>query len=70
MYLLGIKKWYNNWILMIIALGALPPLGIYMFYRFLKDIFTADNVADQCKAAEELYESELRNGEITNIKTQ
>ena len=68
MYLFGIKKWYANWILMILALGALPPLGIYMFYRFLKYIFTADNVADKNKAAEELYELELRNGEITKSK--
>lgn len=43
MYFLGVKKWYYNWVLALIAAGIFFPLAIYMFYRVLKDIFTAKN---------------------------
>ncbi|WP_449037453.1 hypothetical protein [Phascolarctobacterium sp.] len=43
MYFLGVKKWYYNWVLALIAAGIFFPLTIYMFYRVLKDIFTAKN---------------------------
>ena len=43
MYFLGVKKWYYNWVLTLIAAGIFFPLAIYMFYRVLKDIFTAKN---------------------------
>ena len=43
MYFLGVKKWYYNWVLALIAAGIFFPLAIYMFYRVLKDIFTANN---------------------------
>lgn len=38
MYLFGIKKWYANWILALLALGVFPPLLVYMFYRLVKEI--------------------------------
>ena len=43
MYFLGVKKWYYNWVLALIAAGVFFPLAIYMFYRVLKDIFNAKN---------------------------
>ena len=42
MYFLGVKKWYYNWVLPLIAAGVFFPLAIYMFYRVLKDIFNAE----------------------------
>lgn len=42
MYFLGVKKWYYNWVLALIAAGVFFPLAIYMFYRVLKDIFNAE----------------------------
>lgn len=43
MYLFGIKKWYFNWVLMILTLAVFPPLTIYMLYRMIKDIFNKSN---------------------------
>lgn len=43
MYLFGIKKWYFNWVLMILTLAVFPPLTIYMLYRMIKDIFNESN---------------------------
>ena len=38
MYLFGVKKWYANWILALLALGVFPPLLVYMFYRLVKEL--------------------------------
>lgn len=43
MYLFGIKKWYFNWVLMILTLAFFPPLTIYMLYRMIKDFFNESN---------------------------
>lgn len=43
MYLFGIKKWYFNWVLMILTLAVFPPLTIYMLYRMIKDFFNKSN---------------------------
>lgn len=43
MYLFGIKKWYFNWVLMILAFAVFPPIVIYMFYRVIKDFFNESN---------------------------
>lgn len=43
MYLFGIKKWYFNWLLMILTLAVFPPLTIYMLYRMIKDFFNESN---------------------------
>ena len=43
MYLFGIKKWYFNWVLMILTLAVFPPLTIYMLYRMIKDFFNESN---------------------------
>lgn len=43
MYLFGIKKWYFNWVLMILTLAIFPPLTIYMLYRMIKDFFNESN---------------------------
>ena len=43
MYLFGIKKWYFNWVLMILTLAVFPPLTIYMLYRMIKDFFNEFN---------------------------
>ena len=43
MYLFGIKKWYFNWLLMILTLAVFPPLTIYMLYRMIKDFFNKSN---------------------------
>lgn len=43
MYLFGIKKWYFNWVLMILTLAVFPPLAIYMLYRMIKDFFNKSN---------------------------
>ena len=38
MYLFGIKKWYANWVLALLALGVFPPFVVYMFYRIVKEL--------------------------------
>lgn len=43
MYLFGIKKWYFNWILMILTFAVFPLLTIYMLYRMIKDFFNESN---------------------------
>ena len=43
MYLFGIKKWYFNWVLMILTLTVFPPLTIYMLYRMIKDFSNESN---------------------------
>lgn len=43
MYLFGIKKWYFNWVLMILTLAVFPPLTIYMLYRMIKDFSNESN---------------------------
>ena len=43
MYLFGIKKWYFNWVLMILTLAVFPPLTICMLYRMIKDFFNESN---------------------------
>lgn len=43
MYLFGIKKWYFNWVLMILAFAVFPPIVIYMFYRIIKDFSNESN---------------------------
>ena len=43
MYLFGIKKWYFNWLLMILTLAVFPPLTIYMLYRMIKDFSNESN---------------------------
>lgn len=43
MYLFGIKKWYFNWVLMILTFSVFPLLTIYMLYRMIKDFFNESN---------------------------
>ena len=43
MYLFGIKKWYFNWVLMILTFAVFPPLTMYMLYRMIKDFFNESN---------------------------
>lgn len=43
MYLFGIKKWYFNWVLMILTFAVFPLLTIYMLYRMIKDFFDESN---------------------------
>ena len=43
MYLFGIKKWYFNWVLMILTFAVFPPLTIYMLYRMIKDFSNESN---------------------------
>ena len=43
MYLFGIKKWYFNWVLMILTFAVFPLLTIYMLYRMIKDFFHESN---------------------------
>ena len=43
MYLFGIKKWYFNWVLMILTFAVFPLLTIYMLYRMIKDLFNDSN---------------------------
>lgn len=43
MCLFGIKRWYFNWVLMILTLVVFPPLTIYMLYRMIKDFFNESN---------------------------
>lgn len=38
MYLFGIKKWYANWVLALLAFGVFPPFVIYIFYRIVKEL--------------------------------
>lgn len=38
MYLFGIKKWYANWVLALLAFGLFPPFVVYMFYRLVKEL--------------------------------
>lgn len=43
MYLFGIKKWYFNWVLIILTFAVFPLLTIYMLYRMIKDFFNESN---------------------------
>ena len=43
MYLFGIKKWYFNWVLMILTFAVFPLLTIYMLYRMIKDFSNESN---------------------------
>ena len=43
MYLFGIKKWYFNWVLMILTFAIFPLLTIYMLYRMIKDFSNESN---------------------------
>lgn len=43
MYLFGIKKWYFNWVLMILTFAVFPLLTIYMLYRMIKDFLNESN---------------------------
>lgn len=43
MYLFGIKKWYFNWVLMLLTFAVFPLLTIYMLYRIIKDFFNESN---------------------------
>lgn len=43
MYLFGIKKWYFNWVLMILTFAVFPLLTIYMLYRMIKDFVNESN---------------------------
>lgn len=43
MYLFGIKKWYFNWVMMILTFAVFPLLTIYMLYRMIKDFFNESN---------------------------
>ena len=43
MYLFGIKKWYFNWVLMILTFAVFPLLTVYMLYRMIKDFFNESN---------------------------
>lgn len=43
MYLFGIKKWYFNWVLMILTFAVFPLLTIYMLYRMIKDFYNESN---------------------------
>lgn len=43
MYLFGIKKWYFNWVLMLLTFAVFPLLTIYMLYRMIKDFFNESN---------------------------
>lgn len=43
MYLFGIKKWYFNWVLLILTFAVFPLLTIYMLYRMIKDFFNESN---------------------------
>lgn len=38
MYIMGIKKWYFNIIILIFALAVCWPLCAYMLYRMIKDL--------------------------------
>ena len=42
-YLFGIKKWYFNWVLMILTFAVFPLLTIYMLYRMIKDFYNESN---------------------------
>lgn len=68
MYLFGIKKWYNNWILALLALGVFPLLLAYMFYRVIKEL-NKQSAENQC--AEYFYEElreEMRLEELRKIR--
>lgn len=43
MYLFGIKKWYFNWVLMILTFAVFLLLTIYMLYRMIKDFSNESN---------------------------
>ena len=57
MYLFGIKKWYFNWVLMILTLAVFPPLTIYMLYRMINDFINeSDKQAYNDKLSEDVRE--------------
>ena len=68
MYLFGIKQWYANWILIILAMGIFAPLALYMLYRLLKDLFNAASQADYDRTMREEAREEIRLEELRKIR--
>lgn len=68
MYLFGIKKWYFNWVLMILTLAIFPPLTIYMLYRMIKDFFNASNKQAYYDQLAEDVREETRLEELRKIR--
>ena len=46
LYIMGIRKWYFNWLLWAVSFGVCMPLFIYMFYRQIKELSQRANGED------------------------
>ena len=46
MYIMGIRKWYFNWLLWAVSFGVCMPLFIYMVYRQSKVLSQRANGKD------------------------
>lgn len=68
MYLFGIKKWYFNWVLIILTLAVFPPLTIYMLYRMIKDFFNESNKQAYYDQLAEDVREEIRLEELRKIR--
>ena len=68
MYLFGIKKWYFNWVLMILTLAVFPPLTIYMLYRMIKDFFNESNKQAYYDQLDEDVREETRLEELRKTR--
>lgn len=38
MYICGIRKWYYNWLILVITLGVCPLIFCYAIYKIWKDL--------------------------------
>lgn len=68
MYLFGIKKWYFNWVLMILAFAVFPPIVIYMFYRIIKDFSNESTKQAHYNQLEKEVLEEERSEELRKIR--
>ena len=68
MYLFGIKKWYFNWVLMILTFAVFPPLTMYMLYRMIKDFFNESNKRAYYEQLAEDVRAETRLEELRKTR--
>ncbi|WP_293692718.1 hypothetical protein [uncultured Phascolarctobacterium sp.] len=68
MYLFGIKKWYFNWVLMILTFAVFPPLTMYMLYRMIKDFFNESNKRAYYEQLAEEVREETRLEELRKTR--
>ena len=70
MYLFGIKEWYSNWVLALLALGLFPPLVLYMLYRVIKDLNKQSSEKQREEYLLEEARKEMRSEELSKLRSK